>query len=161
MSDVLILDLGTTIIGNCQVNGYTDKVIVLSYSHSASIPLQMDSANTERTAGRPAFSEISFSKMSDLSTTEMYKACTQGTKIGTVTLHVGRVENGVYMNFFKYTFTNAMISNISSSGGGGIPSDSFSLNFSKIQCDYTQQKIDSTSKGTGTWNWNLETMQSD
>jgi type VI secretion system secreted protein Hcp len=161
MSDVLILDLGTIIVGNCQITGYASKIIVLSYSHGASIPMQMDSSNTERTAGRPVFSEISFSKMSDLSTTEMYKACTQGTKIGTATLHVGRVENGKYMNFFKYEFTNAMISNISSSGGGGIPSDSFSLNFTKIKCDYTQQQSDSTAKGTGTWNWNLETMKPD
>jgi type VI secretion system secreted protein Hcp len=161
MSDVLILDLGTTIKGNCQVTGYTDKIIVLSYSHSASIPLQMDSSNTERTSGRPVFSEISFSKMSDLSTTEMYKACTQGSKIGTATLYVGRVENGKYMSFFKYEMTNAMISNISTSGGGGIPSDSFSISFTKIKCDYTQQQSDSTAKGTGTWNWNLETMKAD
>ncbi len=161
MSDVLILDLGTTIKGNCQITGYIDKIIVLSYSHSASIPLQMDSSNTERTSGRPVFSEISFSKMSDLSTTEMYKACTQGSKIGTATLHVGRVENGKYMSFFKYEMTNAMISNISTSGGGGIPSDSFSISFTKIKCDYTQQQSDSSAKGTGTWNWNLETMKAD
>jgi type VI secretion system secreted protein Hcp len=161
MSDVLILDLGATIKGNCQIQGYADKLIVLSYSHHASIPLQMDSANTERTAGRPSFSEITFAKMSDLSTTELYKACTQGTKLGTATLHVGRVENGVYMSFFKYEFTNAMVSSISTSGGGGIPSDSFSLAFTKIKCDFTQQKSDSTAKGTGTWNWNLETMKAD
>ena len=161
MSDVLILDLGTTIKGNSQITGYTDKIIVLSYSHSASIPLQMDSSNTERTSGSPVFSEISFSKMSDLSTTEMYKACTQGSKIGTATLHVGRVENGKYMSFFKYEMTNAMISNISTSGGGGIPSDSFSISFTKIKCDYTQQQSDSSAKGTGTWNWNLETMKAD
>ncbi|GJI95570.1 Hcp1 family type VI secretion system effector [Duganella sp. BJB488] len=161
MSDVLILDLGTTIKGNCMVTGYADKIIVLSYSHSASMPLQMDASNTERTSGRPVFSEISFSKMSDLSTTEMYKACTQGTKIGAAKLHVGRVENGKYMNFFTYEMTNAMISNISTSGGGGVPSDSFSINFTKIKCDYTQQQADSTSKGTGTWNWNLETMKAD
>ena len=161
MSDVLILDLGSTIVGNCMLTGYAAKIIVLSYSHSASMPLQMDASNTERTSGRPVFSEISFSKMSDLSTTEMYKACTQGTKIGLAKLHVGRVENGKYMNFFTYEMTNAMISNISTSGGGGIPSDSFSLNFTKIKCDYTQQQADSTAKGTGTWNWNLETMKAD
>lgn len=161
MSDVLILNLGSTIVGNCQITGFAGQIIVLSYSHSASIPMQMDSANTERTAGRPVFSELSFSKMSDLSTTELYKACTQGTKIGTATLNVGRVENGKYMNFFTYEMTNAMISSISTSGGGGIPSDSFTISFTKIKCDYTQQQSDSTSKGTGTWNWNLETMQAD
>ncbi|NEX64796.1 Hcp family type VI secretion system effector [Noviherbaspirillum galbum] len=161
MSDVLILDLGTTIKGNCQITGFIDKLIVLSFSHSAFIPLQMDSANTERTSGRPTLSELSFAKMSDLSTTELYKACTQGLNIGTATLHVGRVENGKYMSFMKYEMTNAMVSNISTSGGGGVPSDSFSLAFTKLKCDFTQQKSDSTAKGTGTWNWNLETMKAD
>jgi type VI secretion system secreted protein Hcp len=159
MSDVLILDLGTTIKGNCQITGYAEKIVVHSYSHSVSLPMQGDVANTERTAGRPMFSEMSMQKMSDLSTTEMYKACSQGSKIGTAKLYVGRVENGKFMNFFTYEMTNAMISSISTSGGGGIPSDSFSINFTAIKCDYTQQQSDSTAKGTGTWNWSLEQMK--
>ncbi len=161
MSDVLILDLGGTIKGNCQITGYTDKIIVLSYSHSLSLPMQGDIANTERTAGRPLFSEMSLQKMSDLATTEMYKACSQGTKIGAAKLYVGSEKNGKFMNFFTYEMTNAMISNISTSGGGGIPTDSFSINFTKLKCDYTQQQSDSTAKGTGTWNWSLEEMKAD
>lgn len=163
MSDVLVLDLGAVIKGNCSIADakMKDKVIVLSYSHGVTLPHQGDASQAERTAGRPSFTEMSFSKMSDLSTTEMYKACTQGTKIGTALLHVGRVENGVYMNFFTYTMTNAMISSISTSGGGGLPSDSFTISFTKIQCDFTAQKPDSTQRGTGTWNWNLETMKAD
>jgi len=93
MSDVLILDLGSTIKGNCQITGYADKIIVLSYSHSVSIPMQGDVANTERTAGRPVFSEMSLQKMSDLATTEMFKACSQGTKLGKAKLFVGRVAD--------------------------------------------------------------------
>jgi type VI secretion system secreted protein Hcp len=163
MSDVLVLDMGAVIKGNCTIADpkLKDKVIVLSYSHGVTLPHQGDISNTERTAGRPSFTEMSFSKMSDLSTTEMYKACTQGTKIGVAKLNVGRVENGVYMNFFTYTMTDAMISSISTSGGGGLPSDSFTISFSKIQCDFTQQQADSTAKGTGTWNWNLSTMKAD
>jgi type VI secretion system secreted protein Hcp len=161
MSDVLILDLGDTIKGNCTITGYTDKIIVHSFSHNAYLPMGSDAGNTERTLGRPVLSEMSFSKSSDLSTTEMFKACTQGTKIGTAKLNIGRVENGVYMNFMTYEMTNAMISQMSSAGGGGIPNDSFSINFTKIKADFTQQQTDSTAKGTGTWNWNLETMKAD
>jgi type VI secretion system secreted protein Hcp len=162
MSDVLVLDMGAVIKGNCTIDEPTlkDKVIVLSYSHGVSLPHAGDRANAERTAGRPSFSEISFTKMCDLSTTEMYKACTQGTKIGNAILHVGRVENGKYMPFFKYEMTNAMITSINTSGGGGLPSDSFTIGFTALKCDYTKQKSDSTQAGTGTWNWNLETMKS-
>jgi type VI secretion system secreted protein Hcp len=160
MSDVLILEIAS-IPGNCEIDKFKGKIIVNSYSHSVSLPLQMDVSNTERTSGRPSFSEVSFSKMSDLSTTAMFKACSQGTPLGTAKLHVGRVENGAYMNFFTYQMFNAVISNISTSGGGGIPSDSFSINFTKIQCDYTQQQSNTAAKGTATWNWNLETMKAD
>ena len=161
MSDVLILDLGDAIKGNCAINGYADKLIVNSFAHSAYIPMAADAANTERTAGRPVLSEMSVVKLSDLATTELFKACTRGTKLGSATLHIGRVENGDYMNFMTYVMDNAMVSQMSCASGGGIPTDTFSINFTKIKADFTQQKTDSSAKGTGTWNWNLETMKAD
>lgn len=159
MSDVLILDLGKTISGNSTITGYADKIIVSSFSHSAYLPMGSDAGNTERTLGRPVLSEMSFSKSSDLATTELFKACTRGTKLGDATLSIGRIENGVYMNFMTYVMSNAMISQMSCSGGGGIPNDSFSINFTAIKADYTQQNADSTAKGVGTWNWDLATMK--
>lgn len=161
MSDVLILDLGKDIKGNCTITGYIDKIIVSSFSHNAYLPMGSDAGNTERTMGRPVLSEMSFSKSSDLSTTDLFSACVKGVKIGPATLNIGRVENGVYMNFMTYVMDNAMISQMSCSGGGGVPNDSFSINFTKIKADFTQQKTDSTAKGKGTWNWNLETMKAD
>jgi type VI secretion system secreted protein Hcp len=158
MSDILILDLGA-IKGNCTIDGYPDKVIVSSFSHSAYLPMGSDAGNTERTMGRPVLSEMSFSKPSDLATTELFKSCTQGTKLGPATLNIGRVENGKYMNFMTYVMDNAMISQMSCSGGGGIPNDSFSINFTKLTATFTQQQSDSTAKGNGTWTWDLGTMK--
>jgi type VI secretion system secreted protein Hcp len=158
MSDVLILNLGD-IKGNCTIDKFADQLIVSSFSHSAYLPMGSDAGNTERTLGRPVLSEMSFSKPSDLATTALFKACTQGTKIGPATLSIGRVENGVYMDFMTYVMDNAMISQISCSGGGGIPSDSFSINFTKITATFTQQQADSTAKGKGTWTWDLGTMK--
>jgi type VI secretion system secreted protein Hcp len=158
MSDVLILNLGD-IKGNCTIDKFADQLIVSSFSHSAYLPMGSDAGNTERTLGRPVLSEMSFSKPSDLATTALFKACTQGTKIGPATLSIGRVENGVYMDFMTYVMDNAMISQMSCSGGGGIPNDSFSVNFTKITATFTQQQADSTAKGKGTWTWDLSTMK--
>lgn len=161
MSDILILDLGAAIKGNCQVTGYTDKIVLLSYSHSVAMPLQGDVANTERTAGRPIISEFSFSKMTDLATTEIYQFCVKGTPIPLAKLHVGRIEGstGAYMSLLEYEFSNVLISNISTSGGGGVPSDSFSINFTKVTCEYKQQESSSAAKGTAAWGWDLETVK--
>ncbi|MFM2065535.1 MAG: hypothetical protein RLZZ584_444 [Pseudomonadota bacterium] len=154
--DIIILEI-KDIKGNCQVDKYADQVILHSFSHGVSLPLQSDAANTERTAGRPVFSEMSFSKMSDVATPALYAACAQGKKLGDAKLHVGRVENGVFMSVMEYVLTNAMISSISTGGGGGIPSDSFSLNYTQIKMDFTQQNPDSTKKGTANFGWNLAT----
>jgi len=154
--DVILLEI-TLIKGNCTLAGHIDQIVVDSFSHSVSLPMSGDMANTERTAGRPQFSEMTFSKMMDKSTPALYAACTAGTKLDKATVHIGRNEAGVFMSLMKYVMTNPMVSNISTSGGGGIPSDSFSLNYTKITSEFTQQNPDSTKKGVATWGWDLTT----
>ena len=154
MSDIIILEI-KDIKGNCEIDGYIAQIICDSFSHSASIPMQMDRSNTERTAGRPSFSEVNFSKSSDVATPSLYSACVAGTKLGDAKIHIGRVENKIWMSLFEYVLSDAMVSNISTSGGGGQPSDSFSLNFTKITQIYSQQKADSTKKGAAGFGWDL------
>jgi len=154
--DVIILEI-KDVKGNCQIDKHEGQIIIQSFSQGVMLPLQMDTSNTERTAGRPVFQEMSFSKMSDMSTPVLYAACVQGKKLGDAKIHIGRNENGVFMSVIEYVLTSAMVSNITTTGGGGIPADSFSLNFTKITMDYTQQKSDSTKKGTANFGWDLET----
>ena len=156
--DVILLAIKDKLIkGNCTITGHEDEIILNSFSHSVALPMSMDAANTERTAGKPQFSEMSFSKMTDQSTPALYAACTAGTKLTEATLFIGRNEAGVFMSLMKYVMTNPMVSNINTSGGGGIPADSFSLNFTKITSEFTQQNADSTKKGTATFGWDLAT----
>lgn len=154
--DVILLQI-KDLKGNCTIDGHADEIILNSFSHSVALPMSMDVANTERTAGRPQFSEMSFSKMTDQSTPALYAACTEGKKLGDATLHIGRNEGGKFMSLMKYVMSNAMVSNINTSGGGGVPADSFSLNFTKITSEFTQQNADSTKKGTATFGWDLAT----
>jgi type VI secretion system secreted protein Hcp len=156
MDQLIILDI-KDVKGNCTIDGYADKIILNSFSHSLSLPMSMDAANTERTGGRPVFSEMAFSKMTDQSTPALYTACAEGKKLGDATLHVGRNEGGKFMSLMKYTLSNAMVSNINTSGGGGMPADSFTVNFTKIKSEFTQQNADSTKKGTASFGWDLET----
>jgi len=152
--DIIILEIAS-IKGNCIIDGYVGQMIIQSFSHSASIPMQMDRANTERTSGRPNFSEMNFSKMSDVATPALYAACVAGTKLGVAKIHIGRTEGSKFMSLFEYVLSDAMVSNISTSGGGGQPSDSFSLNYTTITQVYSQQSQDSTKKGSAGFGWDL------
>ncbi len=155
--DVIVIDI-PTIKGNSTLNApFADKVLLHSFSHSVSLPMANDAANTERTMGKPQFSEMSFSKSTDQSTPLLYGACAKGAKLGLATIHIGRNENGTFMPLLKYELENAMVSNITTSGGGGQPTDSFSLNFTQIKTFFTQQNSDSTKKGTADFGWDLKT----
>jgi type VI secretion system secreted protein Hcp len=154
--DTIILQLGT-IKGNSTITGYADMILIQSFSHSVSLPMGYDTANTERTLGRPSFSDFSLSKSTDQSTPALYAACAAGTKVGAATLFIGRNEGGTFMPQMKYVMTNAMVANISTGGGGGDMMDSITLHFTAITSEYTQQNIDSTKKGSASFGWDLTT----
>ena len=152
--DIIILEIAS-IKGNCIVDGFVGLTIIQSFNHSAAIPMQMDRANTERTSGRPNFSEMMFTKESDIATPALYAACVAGTKLGDAKIHIGRTEGKVFMSLIEYVLSDAMVSSISTSGGGGQPNDSFTLNYTKITQVYSQQNQDSTKKGSSGFGWDL------
>ena len=51
--DMLILDMGNEVKGECSVPGYERKAEVLSYSHGVAMPINGDSSALERTLGKP------------------------------------------------------------------------------------------------------------
>lgn len=151
--DIVLLQI-KDIKGNSTLDGATDQIVLDSFSFGLSLPMNSDVTNTERTLGRPSFNEFSFSKSTDLATPGLYSACAAGTKLGDATVSIGRNENGKFMPLLKYVLTNAMISSVST-GGGGMSSDSFTINYTQVTCVYTQQNPDSSKKGNAPFGWDL------
>lgn len=155
--DTIILDIAS-IKGNCTLAGYADKIILESFNHGVSLPMNGDMGNTERTMGRPHFQEMTCAKMTDSSTPLLYAACAKGDKLGVATIHIGRNESGEFMSLLKYELADAMVSNVSTGGGGGgTPVDSFALSFSGIKTFFTKQNKDSTKAGVADFGWDLST----
>lgn len=154
--DTIILQF-KDVKGNTVIDGFKDGIQLMSFTHSVSMQMNSDTANTERTLGRPMFSEFSATKMTDQATPALYAACAAGTKLGDATISIGRNEGGKFMLQMKYVLTNAMIANISTGGGGSDMLDSLSINFSAMTSQYTQQNPDSTLAGTAPFGWDLST----
>ena len=152
--DIIILEI-KDIKGSCELEGNIGQINIEQFGHNVSLPMQTDRSNTERTAGRPNFSEMTFSKSSDIATPALYSACVAGTKLGDVKIHIGRTEGSKFMSLIEYVLTDAMVSNISTSGGGGQPNDSFGLSYTVISLGYSQQNKDSTKKGSAGFGWDL------
>ncbi|WP_109511616.1 Hcp family type VI secretion system effector [Pseudomonas ovata] len=157
--DAIILDLGSTIKGDSLIEGYVDKIEIMSYSHNVAMQVTNDVSNSERTSGKPHIGEFVLTKFIDSSTPDLNSYCCSGKPIPEAKITIGRnasEENGQIMPFIVYTLTNVVISNVSVSGGtGGKPVETLSLNFTKIKWELTTQKDDGTKEGTAATTWDL------
>lgn len=157
--DTILLQINN-IKGNSTLDGHADAIILTTVSHGVMLPMSMDMANTERALGRPSFSEMTFSKAMDQSTPALYNACASGAKLNDATILIGRNESGSFLLHVKYVLGNAMVSSISSALGEGGSSDSFTLCFSKLSIEYTQQATAGNKAGTASFGWDLATNKS-
>lgn len=157
--DAIILDLGADIKGDSLLEGYTDKIELMSYSHNVSMQVTNDVSNSERTSGRPNIGEFTVTKFIDTSTPTLNEYCCAGKPITEVKITIGRNAaegNGKILPFIVYTLTNVVFSNLSISGGtGGKPVETLSMNFTKIKWELTAQKDDGTKEGTAASTWDL------
>jgi type VI secretion system secreted protein Hcp len=157
--DAIILDLGDDIKGECVLEGYTDKIELMSYSHNVAMQVTNDVSNKERTSGKPHIGEFTVTKFVDVSTPTLNEYCCSGKAITTATVVVGRnaAENsGKILPFITYTLSNVLLSNVSVSGGaGGKPVETLSVNFTKIKWELTSQKDDGSKEGTAASTWDL------
>jgi type VI secretion system secreted protein Hcp len=101
-------------------------------------------------AGKATFKEFTVTKKTDVSSPKMMLACATGQPIPSVKFVVRRnPEPGTPeapQEFYFITLENVLVSSYSSSGSpaGELPTESLSLNFTKITYEYRPQRDDGT-----------------
>ena len=92
-------------------------------------------AATNREASAPLVSEVTITKQMDASSTGLFLESLKGAK-GTE-VKIDLVQTGDPNRLFtRYTLSNVLVSGYSVSTGGGQPTESISLNFTKIEFKY-------------------------
>jgi type VI secretion system secreted protein Hcp len=93
-------------------------------------------ASADRESSAPSVSEITITKAQDIGTVKTLNEAFQGEGVD-VTIDFCKTDKGNLETYLQYTLTNTMISGYSISSGGDRPSESLSLNFTKIECKLT------------------------
>ena len=127
--------------GEVTAEGYTDWIQVdsLQWGVGRGISAGVGGAS-KRESSAPSVSEITVSKSLDAWSPLALKEALGG-KGCTVKLEVTRTDDsGKHHAFQKYILDNVLISGYSISSGGDRPSESLSLNFTKVDSEYV--KID-------------------
>lgn len=95
-------------------------------------------------AGKASFSDLHFTKTVDKSSPKLMEAVATGEHLRSVDLVV-RKAGGEQLEYYKIELQDVVISGYSTTGSSGeAPTESISLNFSKIVFEYTPQNADGT-----------------
>jgi type VI secretion system secreted protein Hcp len=98
----------------------------------------------QRETTNPEFEEISLTMPMHKGSPKVFMASIVG-KAKTVTIHVTRTaEASGASNYLELTLTNTFVTNYAMSTGGDMPTESISLNFTKMRCVYKPNKPDGT-----------------
>jgi type VI secretion system secreted protein Hcp len=156
--DLLILDCGDTIKGECTITGYIDKIELLSYSHGVAMQITGDPSNQKRTSGKPNHQDMTVTKYVDLATALLIEYCNKGTAIAKLKLSVGQNEEGKMNAIITYDMDNVVVSSVSvGGGGGGKPQETVTLNYTKMTWTYKPQVPKGEIKGQNSTIWDLST----
>ena len=96
-------------------------------------------ASADRESSAPSVSEITVTKANDVASAPLLNEALQGEGVD-VQIDFCKTDKGNLEVYQTYTLTNTMISGYSTSSGGDRPSESLSLNFTKIEYKITGMK---------------------
>ena len=129
---------------------FDGQIDVLSFSEGVSNAGSYD-AGTGGNTGQSSFAEVTISKNTDKSSPTLRQFCALGTAIDTATISCYKQAGDNQLLYLKITLHNVVITSIQGSGTGGstepIP-EVLSLDFAKIEYDYTQQSNTGDALGT-------------
>lgn len=141
-----------------------EQIELLSFSHGVSMPLSSgEVSNASRLHGRANHQDFTVTKFVDKTTPILNNYCSGGANIkkATITVYQASETGGksAPIAFFTYTLENVIVSSVSVSGGGGdIPIETVTLNYTAITWAYKKQKQESpgdAASGDVSASWDL------
>jgi len=160
--DAIILDCGDTIKGESILDGYKDKIELLSYSHGVAQQITGDQSNQKRTSGKPNHQDFTVTKYLDLASCNLIDYCNQAKVLPSVKILVLQNEQGKTNPIMSYELKNALISSVSTGGGGGgKPQETVTFNYTKITWTYKAQKPEGDATGNDSAKWSLESNKAE
>jgi type VI secretion system secreted protein Hcp len=132
--------------GDSTAEGFIEWIELSSFQFGVGRGISSPTGGSaDRESSAPSLSEITITKAQDSSTGPLVTDALQGEGV-TVIIDFVKTSAGKLEKYMRYTLTNTMISGWSTSSGGDRPTESLSLNFTKIEIDPTT--IDAAGKSS-------------
>lgn len=155
MSTDYFLKLGD-IKGESKADGHVEEIIIESFSWA-----ETNSGTSGHGggggAGKVSMQDFTFSSSFGTQSPPLQLACASGKHYDKAVLTCRR-QGDKQQEYLKYTLYKLLVSSYGVSGGSGsvVPSEQFSLNFAKIECEYKAQDEKGNLGGSIKWGWDLD-----
>ncbi len=147
--------------GESQDDKHKETIEVESFSWGASHP-GSSGLGTGASTGKVSFQDLHFVAHVNKASPKLMQACAGGDHIKKATLYVRKAtgHDVGQKEFYTITLEDVLVSSYQSGGTAGsglIPTDQFSLNFTKIKYEYKPQKADGSLDAPVTTGWDVKT----
>lgn len=134
----IYLKFDKEIKGEVTAEGFPGQIQVGSVQWGVGIGVSSVTGNANREASIPSFSEVTITKTTDISSTPLFKETCGRENFTSATLSFTTTAKGnSNLVFLEIKLENVIISGYTmSSGGEGRPTESLSLNYTKITMKY-------------------------
>ncbi len=158
---MILLNFATAIKGAATITGHEDWIVLDSLQFGVGRSIMSVGGGSDRETSNPSFAEITCSKSTDIASADLYFQAVAGKSLGKCEVHFMQThgtdaDGQVYL---AIELEEAIISSYSVSSGGERPSESFSINFTKISYQYNAYDGDKVTTGTAK-KWDIEKNKS-
>jgi type VI secretion system secreted protein Hcp len=139
--------------GEAKDTDHTNEIEIMSFSFGVSNQ-GSGAIGVGSGASKARVNDVTVMKYVDKASPGLFQNCCIGKSFKSATLTVRKAGGDKPVNYLVYNMDEVFITNVSTSGsdGGGIATESVSLNFAKITVTYTEQNADgSAGKDTPKW----------
>jgi type VI secretion system secreted protein Hcp len=142
--------------GESKDSKHANEIDILSFSWGATQGGTM-SFGGGGGAGKVSMQDFHFTMNVNKATPKLMLACASGEHIKKAILTVRKAGKEQH-EFLKVTFSDILVSSYQTSGSGGelVPMESLSLNYTKVEFEYKEQKPDGTLGGAVKAGWDTK-----
>ena len=140
--------------GESVVPGYEGWIEIDSFQFGAGVGISSPISGKDRESSAPSLSEITVTKQSDSTSVSFFSRLTQGPAFPQVRFVM---RDGSGSRIFRFILQDVLVSGYSMSTGGGIPTESLSLNYVILTVEHYAPDGKGGEILTGSATWNIAT----
>lgn len=158
---MILLKFATEIKGASEVDAHDGWIVVDSLQLGVGRSISSVGAGSDRETSNPSYSEVTATKSTDIASADLYFQAVAGKSLGKAEIHFMQTHgtDAKGQVYLAIELEEAIVSSYSMTSGGDRPSESFSINFTKISYQYNAYDGDKVTTGTAK-KWDLSKNQS-